>query len=1518
MNDLGTARGSIELDFGKMNASVKKAVEELEKIDAASARTDAEIKLLQSTAEKSGNAFKQAAEKSKVLSTQLEAAKEKVAVYEHEMTLLKEQMVQSEKAQERLAKKIGETKTKYSEAAANVQKMDDALQESKKDLERVAAAQQSYSKTVQAAKDNIKKHNEAIRDAKKIQTDYGKQLREAEKAQKGIAHEIDATKRSIDKLCNSNEKSVDGAQNKLQLLKELKAKLKDLQQAQTAAADAVAKAQSKYDEAGRSVGRMADALSDAKADLDRVTAVYGEHAAETERAKQAVKAHADELAKAKQIQKDYGNEVSALEQTQEGLNREMQTAHTKLDQFGTDCINAKADVNTLSGELRDAQNYALNFATYLDKASDKLKTMGDKTDKFGRSMTMNVTTPIMAAGTAAGTMAYGNIKSESKFASIAKASTEEMEKIAEEARAVSDETSASWTGIYESMYDYTSATQDAAGATKAASIATKSAIGGFTESKVAMNGLTNAMGAYEMEGIENMELLADKFMMTQNLGKTTFGELSSSLGNVTGIAHTAGVGIDELLGAVATTTTAGLNTASAVTGLRQAIAGIISPSQEAVEAAEALNIAWGSDAIRDSENGFRGVISGIRDGIANAAPEYAKLADEAAGYASKQAEATAALKANGDEIAALQKRNEDIEDTMRSMRTQKGYTTSAEYLALQDEKVQNDRRVHNLTAANKELDSSQKALAKSAADLQDQMSFLAEASDSDLAVYTKLFGSVEALNAVMLLTSEEGAKKWTEFTNAIGDSEGAVDEAFDIMMNNPAGQLDKDLNNFRNTAIDLGKELLPILVKVLDIVKPLVDKFNELDDEQQEMLIKAALATAAAGPAISMVGKFEKGLGSIVGVSGKGVKAIAKWISKTKGVKAAADAAAGAVGSTSAGTGLAGALGSTGATVGLIAAIPAALYGVQQAVDVAYNHTKQADFEGKFGDVALAVEDVKAAADRLTEDPAYFDVYTNVNAATAEDIWDAMNETYAKAKEQADHDRIEALVSLKTRLEAGEISEAEYEQAKADLEVEAEKYLGEIAVNQCTVKVKQVKALFDVDDADMQAYVKALQQNFDGLLEAYQTGDISYDGLISGFSTKMNDLLKSGDADIDFMQQEQIAEYLEENAAQIAEVKAQAEELREAGEQIPEDTAELLEQWQLLEAMSGSVDAATELVGKYLDTDDAIRQKYLAVALAGKRTHDDILDLAETAPHLYDIMEQLAAMRRRLASDESLDFADLKLMFGSLGVDIGDEMLQAMDAQSPALQTMAMDLVASVKTGGRAEAGDIREVFRGFGVDIPDSMAEGIAAQSSAAQDELISSMLAMQTATADEQEQIQKTMEQYGIADAAAYINAVNNYVRAHDITAVVEVEIRPKKQKNLLQRIKDWFVGADDYTHGWDTSGGDFAPYSAPMPTPAPATMTYSMASPMAVMTDPEPVRATMAAVSTTRRVTQPRMMSQTSEAADRIAQQIAVSLQGAQITPHVTVEMTGGDVLLNGERVGRQITPTVSRIIAQQSRR
>lgn len=95
----------------------------------------------------------------------------------------------------------------------------------------------------------------------------------------------------------------------------------------------------------------------------------------------------------------------------------------------------------------------------------------------------------------------------------------------------------------------------------------------------AVDGITTAMNAFSAEGLEATEV-SDIMFATVAKGKTTFGELSQSMGRAAGLAANAGVSFAEFSATIGTITLGGFQTSEAVSFLRAAITGLLRPGEE--------------------------------------------------------------------------------------------------------------------------------------------------------------------------------------------------------------------------------------------------------------------------------------------------------------------------------------------------------------------------------------------------------------------------------------------------------------------------------------------------------------------------------------------------------------------------------------------------------------------------------------------------------------------------------------------------------------------------------------------------------------------------------------------------------------------------------------------------------------------------------------------------------------------------------------------------------------------------
>ena len=212
--------------------------------------------------------------------------------------------------------------------------------------------------------------------------------------------------------------------------------------------------------------------------------------------------------------------------------------------------------------------------------------------------------------------------SAAKVSTIADTSKISMENLGKAVMQLSTDTGESAAGLNEALYSAISAGADTASAVDLVGVAVKAARGGFTDTETAVDGLTSALNAYGMETTD-AEGLANKFLVTQNLGKTTFGELASSIGGVAPTAHAAGVSIDELLSGVASLTANGVGTSEAMTGIKAALSNVIKPSSEAAKMAEQLGLDFSTAALQSK--GFAGFLDDVKTATGGNMDQMAKL-----------------------------------------------------------------------------------------------------------------------------------------------------------------------------------------------------------------------------------------------------------------------------------------------------------------------------------------------------------------------------------------------------------------------------------------------------------------------------------------------------------------------------------------------------------------------------------------------------------------------------------------------------------------------------------------------------------------------------------------------------------------------------------------------------------------------------------------------------------------------------------------------------------------------------
>ena len=167
----------------------------------------------------------------------------------------------------------------------------------------------------------------------------------------------------------------------------------------------------------------------------------------------------------------------------------------------------------------------------------------------------------------------------------------------------------SQTELLKASYDVASAGfNDAASAATILKAATLGAVGGLSDLNTVADATTSVLNAYGLKS-DKAAKIVDGFIQTQNDGKIVVAQYAQQIGRVAPIAAAAGVGIEDLNAAISAVTATGVPVESTFAGLRQAIASVIKPTEEARETSQLLGLEFSSAAIKTK--GFGGFLADV-------------------------------------------------------------------------------------------------------------------------------------------------------------------------------------------------------------------------------------------------------------------------------------------------------------------------------------------------------------------------------------------------------------------------------------------------------------------------------------------------------------------------------------------------------------------------------------------------------------------------------------------------------------------------------------------------------------------------------------------------------------------------------------------------------------------------------------------------------------------------------------------------------------------------------------------
>ena len=124
----------------------------------------------------------------------------------------------------------------------------------------------------------------------------------------------------------------------------------------------------------------------------------------------------------------------------------------------------------------------------------------------------------------------------------------------------------------------------------------------------------------------------------------------------------------------------------------------------------------------------------------------------------------------------------------------------------------------------------------------------------------------------------EGRLSFDELGTSMADFAGNVESTFNETLD-PLDQMQMSMNTMKDLGAEIVESAAPMITEAMtairDVVTELKEKWDGLDEGQQEQIIKMALVAAAIGPVIVVIGTLVTSIGGVISTIGGVMTAIA-------------------------------------------------------------------------------------------------------------------------------------------------------------------------------------------------------------------------------------------------------------------------------------------------------------------------------------------------------------------------------------------------------------------------------------------------------------------------------------------------------------------------------------------------------------------------------------------------------------------------------------------------------------------
>lgn len=218
----------------------------------------------------------------------------------------------------------------------------------------------------------------------------------------------------------------------------------------------------------------------------------------------------------------------------------------------------------------------------LKKATNETRSLSQQMGAMGKSLTKNVTLPLVAIGAAGVKMAADLDKSMRDIQSLGGRTDSQIKDLSKTFVRMSTDinvTVDSANNLAKAYYDVASAGYAGEEAMRVLEAATKAGTAGLTDTQTAAGALIGVLKSYGMETSDAAHV-SDLFFTTVQRGKTTFGELAAAIPTVLPLTSALGISFEEVTAAATTMSNQSIDMANGMTYLRALVTELTNPSEK--------------------------------------------------------------------------------------------------------------------------------------------------------------------------------------------------------------------------------------------------------------------------------------------------------------------------------------------------------------------------------------------------------------------------------------------------------------------------------------------------------------------------------------------------------------------------------------------------------------------------------------------------------------------------------------------------------------------------------------------------------------------------------------------------------------------------------------------------------------------------------------------------------------------------------------------------------------------------